>query len=189
MSQDQDDSDVPPAGADLSGHWEGYYKQSGASRKISATISQTENRITGTMRDLETEFDQSLFDAALEAGLPPGADEQIDEHLRRTYHAQRNAPIRSKSRLPSDSTLEGTVQGHFVTFRKTYQGQHFSGYQIGDQEVGWTTESHAVHYSGRIEGQGNRIEGVWTISDPDSPHKALQGPFLLERVHPAGPGG
>jgi hypothetical protein len=166
---------------DLSGDWTGCYVQSGAARKISAVISQAENRLTGTMRDSETEFDRSLFDAALEAGLPPGADEQIEEQLRRLHPADRKTPIRSKSRLPADSTIEGTVQGPFVTFTKTYQGQLFSGYQVGDREVGWTAENHAVRYSGRIEAGGNRIEGVWTISQPGSAHRPVQGPFWLER--------
>lgn len=182
MSQHKAKSDVPEAFADLSGDWEGCYMQSGAWRKITAVIVQTGERVAGSMRDWQTEFERSLFDAALEAGLPPGADEQIDESLRRLHPAERKAPIRSKSRLPSDSKLEGTVRGKFVEFTKTYQGQHFSGYQIGSQEVGWTGEGHAVRYSGRIEADGNRIEGVWTISDADSPQRALQGPFWLERV-------
>jgi hypothetical protein len=175
--------------ANLSGQWKGCYMQSGAERKITAVIAQTENRITGTMRDWVTEFERSLFDAAREAGLPPGADEQIDEGLRRLHPAAGKAPIRSKSRLPSDSTIEGTRQGRFVVFTKTYQGQHFSGYQIGDREVGWTAEHHAVRYSGRIEQDGNRIEGVWTICQAGSPQRALQGPFWLERVGPEGPDG
>lgn len=182
MVSDEAQSDAREAFADLSGDWEGGYMQSGAARKITAVIVQTGERIEGTMRDWETEFDRSLFDAALEAGLPPGADEQIDESLRRLHPAERKAPIRSKSRLPSDSKLEGTVRGDFVAFTKTYQGQHFSGYQIGSQEVGWTGEGHAVRYSGRIEADGSRIEGVWTISDADSPQRAFQGPFWLERV-------
>jgi len=156
-------SDSSEALADLSGDWEGCYMQSGAARKITAAIAQTGDRITGTMR-------------------PPGADEQIDESLRRLHPAERKAPICSKSRLPSDSKLEGTVRGGFVAFTKIYQGQHFSGYQIGSQEVGWSGEGHAVRYSGRIEADGNRIEGVWTISDADSPQRAVQGPFWLERV-------
>jgi hypothetical protein len=187
MSRNQTKSDGAEALTDLSGRWEGCYMQSGAARKITAVLLQAENRITGTMRDWETEFDRSLFDAALEAGLPPGADEQIEEQLRRLHPAQPGAPIRSKSRLPSDSTLEGTVRAGFVAFTKTYQGRHFTGYQIGSQEVGWTAENHAVRYSGRIEADGNRIEGVWTICRPDSPQRALQGPFWLERVQPRSP--
>ncbi|MHC4177707.1 MAG: hypothetical protein ACYSWU_09375 [Planctomycetota bacterium] len=179
-------SDESEALVDLSGDWQGCYMQSGAARRISAVIVQTGERITGTMQDWETESERSLFDVALEAGLPPWADEQIDAQLRRLHPAEGKSPIRSKSRLPSESVLEGTVRGGFVTFTKTYHGQHFSGYQIGGQEVGWTAENHAVRYSGRIEGDGNRIEGVWTISDPDSPQKTIQGPFWLERVQKAG---
>ncbi len=182
MVSNEAQSDAREAFADLSGDWEGCYMQAGGSRKITAVIAQTGERIAGTMRDWETEFDRSLFDAVLEAGLPPGADEQIDESLRRLHPAERKEPIRSKSRLPSDSKLEGTVRGGFVAFTKTYQGQHFSGYQIGSQEVGWSGEGHAVRYSGRIEADGNRIEGVWTISEADSPQRAVQGPFWLERV-------
>jgi hypothetical protein len=184
MPPQQSKLDMSEAFSDLSGDWEGCYMQSGASRRITAVISQAGNRITGTMRDWETEFDRSLFDAALEAGLPPGTDEQIEEQLRRLHPADRKSPIRSRSRLPTDSIIEGTIQGHFVAFTKTYQGEHFTGYQIGGREVGWTAENHAVRYSGRIEAEGNRIEGVWTICPPSSPPRALQGPFWLERVQP-----
>lgn len=182
MSQHKAKSDLPEAVADLNSDWEGCYMQSGAWREITAVIVQRGERISGTMRDWETEFERSLFDAVLEAGLPPGDDEQIDESLRRLHPAAGKGPIRSKSRLPADSKLEGTVRGGFVAFTKTYQGQHFSGYQIGSQEVGSTGEGHAVRYSGRIEADGKRIEGVWTISEADSPQRAVQGPFWLERM-------
>jgi hypothetical protein len=182
-------SPVPETPSDLSGDWEGYYKQSGASRRIAATLLQTEDRITGTMRDLETEFDRSLFDAALEAGLPPGADERLDQQLRQMCPGGGKGPIRSKSRLPSDSELEGTVQGDFVTFVKTYKGQHFLGFQVGSEEIGWTIGNHAVEYKGRIEEQGKRIAGVWTIYQSRASRGVSQGPFVLERVSKVSPRG
>jgi hypothetical protein len=167
---------------DLSGQWQGYYKQHGVSRPIAATLVQTGSRVTGTMHDVETEFEQSLFDAALEAGLPPGADERIDRQLRQMFPEAGRGPIRGKSRLPSESTLEGTVGDGFLTFVKTYKGHHFSGYRIGDEEVGWVSEDHSVRYKGRIQEHGRRVEGFWTVSEPDSPQTSQQGPFVLERV-------
>jgi hypothetical protein len=167
---------------DLTGEWRGYYKQHGVSRPIVATLVQTGSHVTGTMRDVETEFEQSLFDAALEAGLPPGADEQIDRQLREMFPKAGRVPIRGKSRLPSESTLDGTADDDFVTFVKTYKGQHFTGYQIGDDEVGAVTEDHSVQYKGRIQQRGRRVEGFWSISRPNSPETAQQGPFVLERV-------
>ncbi|MHC4407017.1 MAG: hypothetical protein ACYTG0_45975 [Planctomycetota bacterium] len=166
---------------DLTGRWQGHYRQSGTARAIVATLVQSDDRIEGTMQDLETEFDRSLFDAALEAGLPPGADEQLDEHLRRQHPEIGNAPIRGKCRLPPESRIQGTIRGGQIVFVKTYQGEHFIGFQAGDKEIGHATEGHAVEYSGTIEPDGNRIEGRWTIYQPDAP-RALQGPFVLERV-------
>jgi hypothetical protein len=166
---------------DLSGAWEGYYKQHGERRPIAATISQTGAQISGSMEDLDTEFDQSLFDAALEAGLPPGSDEQIDKQLRQLYPQAGRRPIRSKSRLPNQSVIRGIVRGHYVDFVKAYQGEHFCGYQMGDEEIGHVIERHCVQYKGRIGEAGKRIEGTWTIVARGSGH-AHQGPFVLERV-------
>ena len=166
----------------LTGEWEGYYTQSGRKRAIRATVVQDGDRISGTMRDAETDFDRSLFDAAREAGLAPGTDEMIDASLRRLFPAVGRGPIRAKSRLPADSQLEGSVDGDRVTFTKTYQGQHFIGYQVGDQEIGSAKEGHSVEYWGRISEDGGRIEGRWTIYATDSPRGFLDGAFLLERV-------
>ena len=166
----------------LTGEWEGYYTQSGRRRAIRATVVQDGDRISGTMLDAETDFDRSLFDAAREAGLPPGSDETIDASLRRLHPAVGGGPIRAKSRLPADSRLEGSVDGDRVTFTKTYKGEHFIGYQVGDREIGSAREGHSVEYWGRITEDGNRIEGRWTIYSTESPKGFLDGTFLLERV-------
>ncbi len=168
----------------LTGDWEGYYTQSGKKHAISAALVQQGDRISGTMRDAETEFARSLFDAALQAGLPPGSDEMIDARLRQMYPESGRRPIRAKSRLPAGSQLDGFVQGDQVTFTKTYQGPHFVGYQIGDQEVGSERESHSVEYWGRISEDCSRIEGLWKIYEPQSPKGFAEGTFRLTRAKP-----
>ena len=166
----------------LTGNWEGYYTQSGEKRPIRATLVQEGDRISGTMIDAETDFDRSLFDAARQAGLPPGADETIDASLRRLHPEVGRGPIRAKSRLPADSRLEGSVDGDRVTFTKTYQGQHFIGYQVGDREIGSAKEDHSVEYWGRLSEDGSRMEGRWTICATESPKGFIDGAFLLQRV-------
>ena len=166
----------------LTGEWEGYYTQSGEKHPIRATVVQDGDRISGTMLDAETDFDRSLFDAARAAGLPPGSDETIDASLRRSFPAVGRGPIRAKSRLPADSQLEGSVDGDQVTFTKTYQGEHFVGYQVGDEEIGSSSEGHSVEYWGRISEDGSRMEGRWTVYATESPKGFLDGAFLLQRV-------
>ncbi len=168
--------------APLTGEWGGYYTQSGEKHPIRASVVQDGDRISGTMIDAETDFERSLFDAARAAGLPPGSDETIDASLRRLHPEVGRAPIRAKSRLPADSRLEGSVDGNRVTFTKTYQGEHFIGYQVGDQEIGSEKEGHSVEYWGRISEDGSRMEGRWTIYATESPKGFIDGAFVLERV-------
>src|SRR3990172_7287879 len=69
---------MPQNPIDLTGQWEGHYQQHDVKYPIRATLEQHGDRLTGTMQDGVTEFTRSVFDAALLAGLPPGADEQIE---------------------------------------------------------------------------------------------------------------
>jgi len=173
---------MPQNPIDLTGQWEGHYQQHDVKYPIRATLEQHGDRLTGTMQDGVTEFTRSVFDAALLAGLPPGADEQIEEQLRRLHPDIGNAPIRSKSRLPSESALEGTSHEDSVYLVKTYQGECFGGFEVKGKEVGWTKEQHAVEYRGRIEGGGVRIIGFWTIPRSGSAGGVQQGEFLLKRA-------
>ena len=136
----------------------------------------------GTMVASDTESEQSLFAAAAEAGLPPGADEKMDEQIRRLLPDAGNQPIRGKAILPTHSLLEGTVSGRFVRFKKVYQGQHFVGFEVGEQRVGRTIEGHCVHYSGRVSSDRMEITGNWTILEPETGRANAQGSFVLRRA-------
>ena len=67
-------------------------------------------------------------------------------------------------------------------FLKTYRGDHFSGYKVGDRLVGHRVSGHAVQYSGRLSPDGMEIEGRWWIDpDPESGAIRTEGSFLLRR--------
>lgn len=173
------DNDV---GSDITGEWHGHYAQHSDKRPIKASITQEGDRLFGTMVDVHTETERSLFAAAAEAGLPPGADEKMDEQIRQLLPDAGNEPIRGKAILPDHSLLEGTVSGSFVRFKKAYQGQHFVGFEVGEQRVGWMIEEHCVHYSGRLSDDGMAITGNWTILEPETGRANAQGSFVLQRV-------
>jgi hypothetical protein len=167
---------------DLTGHWTGHYFQRDQARAIAADLVQTGESLQGRMRDDQTEFEQSVFETAVEAGLPPGADEQIIARLRRQFPDEPAAPIRATSTLPPTSVLAGSVRGRRVYFLKTYQGEAFSGYRVGCRQVGLTIEQHGVHYDGRLSADGTTLEGRWLIEPlPGYGSPRTEGRFLLRR--------
>ena len=134
------------------------------------------------MSDVDTVTEQSLYDAVTKAGLQPGADEQIAEELRKTIPNAGSDPIKTRTILPDESKLDGTVSGEFVKFTKSYQGESFHSYEIGDKGVGRTTPGHSVEYSGRLSEDRRTIAGTWTIYESAAPRGFLDGTFELRRV-------
>jgi hypothetical protein len=117
---------------DLSGRWVGGYRQQGRDYPITADFVHAGEHLSGSMRDSHPDRECSVFEATAEAGLPPGADEQIEARLREMVPDPRSGPIRYVSHLPPESTLEGRCIGRTVRFRKTYRGTSFGGYRVGD---------------------------------------------------------
>ena len=176
--------DPSPASDDtnLTGTWVGDYSQHSRSSPITAELVQSGDRLTGSMRDGEPDRTSTVFEVAAEAGLPPGADEQIVARLRESFPDAPSSEIRYVTHLPPESALEGRVRGSTVTFLKTYRGDHFSGYKVGDRLVGHRVSGHAVQYSGRLSPDGMEIEGRWWIDpDPESGGIRAEGSFLLRR--------
>jgi hypothetical protein len=167
---------------DLGGRWVGSYDQHGRAHPIEAAFVQTGESLAGSMRDGETDSDRSLFDLAAEAGLPPGEDERIVEHLRREFPDAPATPIRYVTHLPPDSSLEGWVRGTEVYFLKTYRGTHSGGFQVGVKLVGFQKSGHAVHYRGQVSSDGAAIEGRWWIGPASGPlARGAEGSFSLRR--------
>jgi hypothetical protein len=135
------------------------------------------------MRDLQTQFELSVFEMAVEGGLPPGADEKIVSRIRKQFPELPPEPIRAAMSLPSHSALVGHVRGRTVYFLKTYQGEAFSGYRIGNHKIGVTLAGHSVHYKGQLSIDGNRIEGTWWVdAQPEIGVPRCEGQFVLTRA-------
>ena len=166
----------------LTGRWIGHYDQRGKEYPVSADLVQDGVNLAGSMRDGQPDRDCSLFEATVEAGLPPGADEQIDANLRAMIPDAPATAIRSLSHLPPDSQLAGRCEGRLVTFVKSYIGHTFSGFKVGNRIVGMEAEGHAVQYQGKLSSDGLQIEGRWWIdADPKLGTTRNDGYFALRR--------
>jgi hypothetical protein len=166
----------------ITGEWAGNYYQHGRPRPIVADLVQAGERLTGSMRDGVTDEEHSVTELALEAGLPPGGDEQIVDRLRKMFPDAPATEVRYVTHLPPESALRGWVKVPEVYFEKTYEGTHFGGYQIGDKIVGYEKESHVVNYGGRVSADGQEIEGKWWIEDtPGDGTRRAEGSFTLRR--------
>ncbi len=166
----------------LTGRWVGHYVQRDQTRGISARFYQSGEELSGWMRDAQTVFEQSVFEMAVDGGLPPGEDERILAQLRQQFPEEGAAPVRAVNSLPEASVLSGHVRGAAVYFLKTYQGEAFSGCQVGRRRVGVSVSNHHVHYAGKLSDDGNALEGTWWI-DAQAEHggRRAEGIFLLRR--------
>jgi hypothetical protein len=166
----------------LTGRWAGHYLQGGKEYPIAADFLGGGEGLSGFMYDGQPDRDYSVFQASAEAGLPPGADEQIEARLRELVPGASAAPIRYVTHLPPNSTLRGRRTDRAVYFLKSYQGTSFSGYQVGDRLVGARKEGHEVHYEGQLSPDGQTLEGQWWIdADPESGAPRSEGLFRLRR--------
>ncbi len=147
----------------LSGRWVGDYYQHNRPHPISLELIQEGERLTGSMIDGETDRESSVFEASVEAGLPPGADEQIVAIVKEMFPDAPADSIRYVSHLPPESSIEGWVRESTVYLLKTYEGCHIGGYKVGERILGHLVENHRVHYRGKLNPGGTRIEGRWWI--------------------------
>jgi hypothetical protein len=167
---------------DLTGSWAGHYIQREQEHPINVELIQKEQTLSGSMRDGQSEFDYSVSELAFEAGLPPGADEQIEANIRAHVSSSPASPIRYIQQLPQESVIVGVCAGSRVDFVKTYKGTSSSGFKVGDQFLGFQKSGHAVHYRGELSRDGRTIEGWWSIDpDPSLGSRRAEGTFVLRR--------
>jgi hypothetical protein len=179
----------------LTGRWLGHYLQYGEEYPIAADFLENGELLSGFMYDGQPDRTYSVWQMAVEAGLPPRADEQIEAKLREMAPDVPAGPIRYVSHLPPNSILQGRTTCQTVYFLKTYQGSAFAGYQVGNHLLGTRKADHEVHYEGQLSPDGLVMEGRWWIdADPASAAPVAEGQFHLRRsetggapsAHPAG---
>ena len=168
--------------SNLTGHWTGAYVQHEQSRPISARIEQEGLVVIGTMSDQVTDFESSVSEIAMREALPPGADEEIVEQIRKLCPEAPLEPVKVMFHLPEDSDLEGEVNGQEVSLLKRYRGQHFAGYRVGHIRIGALGEGQQVAYRGRLNLEMTEIRGSWEVLGDDlSPFHRAHGDFVLRR--------
>jgi hypothetical protein len=166
---------------DLSARWSGSYSQNGSDHPLWAILEQQGEILTGRMFDGDTRYETPLNELVESQGMPPGADEAIVARVRALFPDAVDSSIRGSVVLPSESDLEGSVIDHGVRFVKRYRGTAFSGFRVGDVQVGIAGQDHAVLYEGRVSPDGLRIEGRWIVAGP-SDRDRVEGPFVLHRI-------
>lgn len=172
-----------PHSTDITGRWQGMYSQHGREHPITADFAQVDEHLQGRMLDGVTSFETSIFEAALEAGLPPGADEQMELRLRQQHPDLPRGPIRACATVPETSILEGEVTRRVIRFTKTYLGEYFSGWKVGERVIGSSVPSHVVHYRGKLSDDDLTIEGQWWVeADARRGTQKLNGRFVLNRL-------
>jgi hypothetical protein len=160
----------------IGGKWRGYYEQQGSRHAIEAEFSQHGQRFTGRMTDEDT--------------LIMGPPEQVSEdELREALKLddESPAPMELVTSLPSDSTIEGQIDGETVRFVKKYIGSQTSSLWTDNVHVEIDLPNVEIQYEGRFEAQGDIIRGTWCIGgivldDEDDPADFEdRGLFALQR--------
>jgi hypothetical protein len=176
-------------GPNLSGSWQGHYRQFGRKFPIGAELRQDGTRLTGNMWDEVTRVSHSLADEleTLE-GSRLGRD-TIGMVLAAPFAGAGASDVRSDTELPRDSSLEGEVQGRVVSFVKTYLGPQHKTVQHGALQVAEVTRS-SILYAGEVDAGGRIIAGTWTVRPASWVQRAIlrlfglrqRGEFVLQRL-------
>lgn len=167
----------------VAAHWVGHYTNWDKEHPISADLVVADGRLTGRMRDGRPHHEVPISKIAMHLGLPPGADERIVANLREEHPEAPHGPVHYFVDLPTDATLEGTVQGNRVSFLKTYLGESFGGFVMGGMRIGKPRDGHSVNYEGRLDEAGTIIEGRWWIdASPREGIRRTEGTFILRRA-------
>src|SRR5262245_29307044 len=98
----------------LTGRWRGHYVQRGRQCPISGDLREAEGRLSGFMYDGEPDREYSVSQVAADAGLPAGADEQIEANVRGMVPDDAQGPVRYVTHLPTNSVLQGKRTGQAV---------------------------------------------------------------------------
>jgi hypothetical protein len=170
---------------ELTGKWVGHYTQHDSVRPISAEFAHKGPRLIGFMNDACTMIEGSVTDLMVEQQMPPGADERIVARIRSMCPGLERFPVRTLIEVPPLSTLDGQFERGRIEFVKTYRGEFFAGYQIGERRIGLRGVDQEVVYQGLLDAAGTQITGHWRVAGirkaGSFSHRST-GSFVLRRV-------
>jgi hypothetical protein len=137
------------------------------------------------MTDSCTEYEGSVADLMLEQDMPPGFDERVVARIRSMCPGLEAFPVRTLVELPPLSIIEGEVEDRQIRFLKTYQGEFFAGYRVGDRRVVVRGMDQEVQFHGVLNVSATEIVGSWRlegIRQAGSFSHRSTGAFLLRRI-------
>jgi len=146
---------------DLTGTWQGHYQQGGGRHGITMRVVQRGQSFVGNMQDSST-----ILAGRAKVQAENGAPTEVD----------------TLSTLPSDSTVEGEVEGHRVVFVKSYRGKATTNVWVPDRgPMLFEFPGHQVHYVGILDDDGKVLRGHWSITEPGG-DKVQRDHFVLRRT-------
>jgi len=154
-------------------------------RRITAEFTHDASRLLGFMSDACTRIEGNVSDLMVEQQMPPGTDERIVARIRSMCPGLDAYPVKTLIEIPPLSTIVGQVERTRVEFRKTYRGEFFAGYQVGDRRIGLRGTDQEVIYHGRLNADGTEITGRWRVENIGKAgsfsHRST-GSFVLRRA-------
>ncbi len=145
-------------GGDWAGHYVSHYTErpEGPVFGVTARLVEVAGAFNGTMVDLEPSYEVPLNSYLLRMELE-------DQRRARAYlESFKNITVRMT--LPQRARIDGRWNNGSIEFVKRYEGAQTiewlsEGKVITIQKV----ENHCVHYQGRLNPQGDVLDGKWRV--------------------------
>ena len=114
----------------ISGDWQGYYIQNGKKFNLKAFFLQKDDRLMGTMIDLENEDVRSFDEITAKLGIAPERKTILENSIRALIPSCGNEEVLVKLILPNHSEVNGLVTGNNIKFKKIYMGELIAIFQV-----------------------------------------------------------
>ena len=174
----------------LTGVWEGHYFQNWVTGEfvemdelsewaspIRTVICDLGGKIEGSMIDLITfsEIDGLECYSQLERNMSWLEKKEWREWL------DQNPGAIMRIELPTDSTIDGDIDGRQISFTKVYDGSQVTTWITSEQESSVKVPTSPVFYLGDISENNTLITGTFKVVDPSGRAPTSKGRFRLRK--------
>ncbi|MEI7987359.1 MAG: hypothetical protein WCI55_17185 [Armatimonadota bacterium] len=172
----------------LTGTWEGHYFQNwiqGGSAEMDETsdyafaihleIVENDGQFTGRMRDVRTSWSINMDKA-----LSVSNASWFQKTIVKLFYPMRSV-VTIGHELPTNSSIEGKLDGQMVSFKKSYEGASRQLFDAAGRERITLKEPEPVYYFGTLNDDGNLMEGKFVVGNPNDNRPEAQGLFRLRR--------